>query len=619
MAYGQTSNGKTHTMRGTSQDPGLMCMITTEVLELIAEEEDAAERSYLVRVKYCEIYNEEVYDLLATKGQQHALKGDAVRRVGQTDMNTNSSRSHSIFTMVVESHERGAPSAGSRETPDSGGSRDSPVRIAMLNIVDLAGSEKSESGAQGQQQREAARINKSLLALSWVIDADTTSSAACHIPYRESKLTRLLQVTLGGNAMTSIICTINPEPGYLDESRNTVRFASRALRLSNNATPNEVLSNEALIKRYERTIGDLTDWLKQQGVGFTPGAMVELGNHVLQLEQAKKHIEEVLFEQLGCTREALAHAVEKQVSLEQAASTLSATLDAEKVEKAALVALMASTSAQNSALQAQLGECRHALTRERSAKAELEAQVRALEAERRRDAAHAAELERRTRAPLYGRKKEEMVAHAEAERDQYRKAATAAIEDAIKARRGLELLQGELASVSETCTSKIREAEGKALLAMLQKEALERALADERAARDLQAAADLDRQKEIVSLQAQILGLEAANAALQDALRQGASSELLRVADTSRKLKPKPSQLQMATPRSRLQTATPLAQLSRLQTTTPRTQVQTKAFIMDDDEWRALSTAAGDDVENTPPPPASMRRGLRPLLESYRG
>ena len=273
FAYGQTSSGKTHTMRGTDSDPGIIPLAIRELFDIISKED----RDFLVRVSYMEIYNEDIRDLLVPGEEKLTIKqgtdgivisglkeetvttleevmslvelGDTQRHVGETKMNARSSRSHAIFRMAVES--RSASSSG--------------VRMSALNLVDLAGSERiSKTGAEGQRKKEGAAINKSLLTLGTVISK--LSEGASHVPYRDSKLTRILQSSLGGNAKTAMICAITPAMEHVDESHCSLAFACRAKTIVNNASVNEVLSDSALLRKQAKEIEELKTRL-QMGHG----------------------------------------------------------------------------------------------------------------------------------------------------------------------------------------------------------------------------------------------------------------------------------------------------------------------------------------------------------------
>jgi centromeric protein E len=250
LAYGQTSSGKTHTMRGSLDDPGVIPRAAVDLIRFVQAKVDAEPFACSVMVSYMEIYNEEIRDLLAEAQISLAIgsgadggvvvqglseravdsveevmalldKGDAVRRVGETRMNARSSRSHAIFRLTL-----GLDAGRRRE----------------LTLVDLAGSERlGKTGAEGQRQKEGAAINKSLLVLGTVIsklsNAALGATRGMHVPYRDSKLTRVLQPALGGNSKTAIICAITPAAEQTDESHNSLAFACRAKDVLNEVRP----------------------------------------------------------------------------------------------------------------------------------------------------------------------------------------------------------------------------------------------------------------------------------------------------------------------------------------------------------------------------------------------
>lgn len=273
FAYGQTSSGKTHTMQGTDDEPGVIPLAVEDVFACVREGRDTR-REFLIRASYLEIYNETLVDLLdedeedetTTKKKKLSIREDAERgtyvsglreeivttpqevmkllelgskrrRVGATRMNARSSRSHVIFRMLVESRD------GDDDDDDGSGNNGGGgggVLMATLNLVDLAGSERqSKTGAEGARAVEGAHINKSLTTLGLVIhklsegEGEGSSKQSKHIPYRDSKLTRILQPALGGNSKTSIICAMTSSTAHVDESHSTLRFASRAKRVVN--------------------------------------------------------------------------------------------------------------------------------------------------------------------------------------------------------------------------------------------------------------------------------------------------------------------------------------------------------------------------------------------------
>ncbi|XP_022081658.1 kinesin-like protein KIN-7O [Acanthaster planci] len=280
FAYGQTSSGKTYTMMGDSESPGIIPCAVQDIFDSI---QNTPNREFLLRVSYMELYNEGLCDLLSNEKKSlqirevdkrvfvHDLteevvtqpedvlqllkKGEARRHFGQTDMNERSSRSHTIFCMIVESRERA----------DRKRSMELAVKVSHLNLVDLAGSERAnETKAEGTRLKEACRINQSLHQLAMVINK--LSQGADFIPFRDSKLTRILQTSLGGNAKTAIICTITP--ASIDQTHSTLQFASRAKTIKNTPEVNEVLSDEAMMQRQKKEIQELKRKileLEQQG------------------------------------------------------------------------------------------------------------------------------------------------------------------------------------------------------------------------------------------------------------------------------------------------------------------------------------------------------------------
>ncbi|KAL0097340.1 P-loop containing nucleoside triphosphate hydrolase protein [Phycomyces blakesleeanus] len=290
FAYGQTASGKTYTMMGTEQEPGVIPRAVNEVFENIRQ---ATNKEFLLRVSYLEIYNETIRDLLAPNntdikihedrrrgiyvsplieeivtGPEKVMKiiqrGEANRHISTTDYNMHSSRSHTIFQMVIESRIRNndsttllSPVNTQRRmslAPNIKGRQES-VKISHLNLIDLAGSEKAVTNQE--RRKEGAYINKSLLTLGTVISKLTEQgkSSAGHIPYRDSKLTRILQTALSGQAKVGVICTISPSS--LDESHNTLKFAARVKKVVVTAKNEEVMDDKALLQRYRGEILDL--------------------------------------------------------------------------------------------------------------------------------------------------------------------------------------------------------------------------------------------------------------------------------------------------------------------------------------------------------------------------
>jgi len=250
FAYGQTGTGKSHTMEGQWEPPELRGIIPRAFLHIFERIEDTHDQNFLVRASYLEIYNEEVRDLLSkdpknrldikedvergvyvkdltsyvvkgvTEMENVLLAGKKNRSVGATLMNQDSSRSHSIFTIVIESSGTGADG-------------EKHIKAGKLNLVDLAGSERqSKTGATGDRLKEATKINLSLSALGNVISA-LVDSKTSHVPYRDSKLTRLLQDSLGGNTKTVMVANLGPADYNFDETSSTLRYANRAKNIKN--------------------------------------------------------------------------------------------------------------------------------------------------------------------------------------------------------------------------------------------------------------------------------------------------------------------------------------------------------------------------------------------------
>ncbi|XP_039455108.1 centromere-associated protein E isoform X5 [Oreochromis aureus] len=276
FAYGQTSSGKTFTMMGTSRTPGVIPQAVEDVFQTI---KNFPKKEFLLRVSYMEIYNETVTDLLVDSWKRKPLevreqinkniyvadlteelvtspaqvlawirKGEKNRHYGKTKMNQRSSRSHTIFRMILESRERSDPASGE--------SSDGAIIVSHLNLVDLAGSERaSQTGAEGARFKEGCNINRSLFTLGQVIKKLTDENQKGFTNYRDSKLTRILQNSLGGNAKTVIICTITPVT--LDETLSTLQFASTAKKMKNDPHVTEVSDDGALLKRYRNEIAEL--------------------------------------------------------------------------------------------------------------------------------------------------------------------------------------------------------------------------------------------------------------------------------------------------------------------------------------------------------------------------
>ncbi|XP_059517392.1 centromere-associated protein E-like isoform X3 [Myotis daubentonii] len=312
FAYGQTASGKTFTMMGSGDYLGVIPRAIHDIFHKI---EKFPDREFLLRVSYMEIYNETITDLLCDTRKMKPLiiredfnrnvyvsdlteevvstsemalkwirKGEKNRHYGITKMNQRSSRSHTIFRMILESREKGEPS-----------NCEGSVKVSHLNLVDLAGSERAaQTGAEGVRLKEGCNINRSLFILGQVIKKLSDGQVGGFINYRDSKLTRILQNSLGGNAKTRIICTITPVS--FDETLSTLQFASTAKYMKNTPYVNEVSSDEALLKRYRKEIMDLKKQLEEVSTETRAQAMEK--DQLAQLLEEKDLLQKVQIEKI---------------------------------------------------------------------------------------------------------------------------------------------------------------------------------------------------------------------------------------------------------------------------------------------------------------------------------
>ncbi|ROL41276.1 Kinesin-like protein KIF3C [Anabarilius grahami] len=280
FAYGQTGTGKTYTMEGVRNDPDRRGVIPNSFEHIFTHISRSQNQQYLVRASYLEIYQEEIRDLLS-KDQMRRLElkerpdtgvyvkdlssfvtksvreiehvmnvGNQNRSVGATNMNEHSSRSHAIFVITIECSELGLDG-------------ENHIRVGKLNLVDLAGSERqTKTGAQGERLKEATKINLSLSALGNVISA-LVDGRSTHIPYRDSKLTRLLQDSLGGNARTVMVANIGPASYNVEETLTTLRYANRAKNIKNKPRVNED-PKDALLREFQEEIARLKEQLEKR-------------------------------------------------------------------------------------------------------------------------------------------------------------------------------------------------------------------------------------------------------------------------------------------------------------------------------------------------------------------
>ena len=207
-------------------------------------------------------------------------RGAMVRATAATKMNDVSSRSHAVFIMIVE-----------QMTINVGGDLSAPpdaeIKVGKLNLVDLAGSERVRvTGATGKRLEECKKINQSLSALGNVIAALTDMKQRNHIPYRDSKLTRLLEDSLGGNCKTTMMAMVSPAFDSFSESLSTLKFATRAKKIKNEARINEDVDQRALLRKYEQELKKLRQELEEKS-----RLVVDKGE-ILRLEQLKRRAEE---------------------------------------------------------------------------------------------------------------------------------------------------------------------------------------------------------------------------------------------------------------------------------------------------------------------------------------
>ncbi|XP_011501402.1 PREDICTED: kinesin-like protein KIF18A [Ceratosolen solmsi marchali] len=264
FAYGATGAGKTHTMLGKDGDPGITYRTMAELFTQIDLQADA--RNFNLGVSYLEIYNENVQDLLHKVGPLHLredgragvivaglkiitihnaeellsllAKGNKNRTQHATDANQESSRSHAVFQVYVNITNK----------------IDGQVKHVKLSMIDLAGSERaSATGCSGARFKEGANINKSLLALGNCIN--NLADGIKYIPYRDSKLTRLLKDSLGGNCQTVMIANISPSSASFEDTYNTLRYANRAKKIKTSVKKN-IVSCQMHVSGYIKMVED---------------------------------------------------------------------------------------------------------------------------------------------------------------------------------------------------------------------------------------------------------------------------------------------------------------------------------------------------------------------------
>ncbi|CAH2017970.1 unnamed protein product [Acanthoscelides obtectus] len=308
FAYGQTSSGKTHTILGNKTDPGLFQLVSNQLFQHVADQVD---KRYLIRCSYIEIYNEKINDLLDKSNQgltiredikgnvlldareavvdnvdkvmENMMQGNKIRRVAATRMNERSSRSHTIFRIILESKDANQ--------------KDGPVHISYLNLMDLAGSERvSLTKAAGERLKEGANINKSLSVLGNVIRQ--LSEGKEFISYRDSKLTRLLSQALGGNAKSLIIGNVTLAAE--EETRSTPEFAQSTKTVKNKTKVNILSATEETLQGYQNLTRDLETRLKKQAIKLKEMDKSKQ-EYLLEIERLKTEVSIVGRFQMGAS------------------------------------------------------------------------------------------------------------------------------------------------------------------------------------------------------------------------------------------------------------------------------------------------------------------------------
>ena len=301
--YGQTTSGKTYTMLGRPDLPGILPLSIKDIFSYTS----SSQLKYSICVSYLEIYNEQINDLLVPTSMNLRIKenkenvyiqdlskyevksfdqvimimnyGEEHRMYRETSIHEHSSRSHTIFRVYVEYKD------------------DSSIKYGCLNLVDLAGSERlNEFEVKGQEQLgETGHINKSLFILSNVINK-LAEGRQQHIPYRDSKLTRILSQALGGNSLSAIICTISPAAMNLNQTLSTLRFATRAKRVQNSVHINEIVNDYEQTAQARFEILKLKEQLEQSKYAYNKlesqnrELIKQLQVYIGETKQAKEHL-----------------------------------------------------------------------------------------------------------------------------------------------------------------------------------------------------------------------------------------------------------------------------------------------------------------------------------------
>jgi len=417
FAYGQTGTGKTYTMEGfnSSEQRGIIPRAIEQIFQHIKGSVSKRTR-FLVRASYLQIYNEQISDLLKPERTNLLIRedkkkgvfveglsewvvrspeeiyglmkrGGAVRATGSHRMNEMSSRSHAVFIIICEQSTttyvddktgrellpEEVHSMMKNRTMSERNVRQS-FKVGKLNLVDLAGSERVRlTGATGLRLEESKKINQSLSALGNVIAALTDPKGRKHIPYRDSKLTRILEDSLGGNCKTTMMAMASPALEAFTESISTLKFANRAKNIKNKPRVNEDVDQRSLLRKYERELNKLRTELK------TRSQSVVDKRRLLEMDQQRRQAEQ---DKMAAIRALEARSVEmmkekaEKRKLERRISTLQSQMLVGGVKD------VKSTPAFRTALEEQQQKIRHKynakmaeLERERESIEEEKAQV----------------------------------------------------------------------------------------------------------------------------------------------------------------------------------------------------------------------------------------------------
>ncbi|KAL0106194.1 hypothetical protein PUN28_016124 [Cardiocondyla obscurior] len=338
FAYGQTGSGKSYTMMGSGDNKGIIPRLCDNLFDMIAKQQ-SSELTYKVEVSYMEIYNEKVHDLLDPKPNKQSLKvrehnvlgpyvdglsqlavtsfqdidnlmaeGNKSRTVAATNMNSESSRSHAVFSVILTQTLTDLKSGVSGE------------KVSRMSLVDLAGSERAvKTGAVGDRLKEGSNINKSLTTLGLVISklADQNSGSNKKkdnfVPYRDSVLTWLLKDNLGGNSKTVMVATISPAADNYEETLSTLRYADRAKRIVNHAVVNED-PNARIIRELRQEVETLKEMLLHATGSIVGQQRTDITEKLSESERLMKEMSQTWEEKLVKT-ERLQH--ERQQALEK--------------------------------------------------------------------------------------------------------------------------------------------------------------------------------------------------------------------------------------------------------------------------------------------------------------